>query len=240
MGELWQQSQQAMASPSRATLARPVTTLGNPKVPTSRPLDAKDGKFVELNELTYRAANGTERRWESTNRKTRKAGVIADAVDIFTQITHPKHPPATILVLQFRPPVDAISVEFPAGLIDEGESPEQAALRELAEETGYGSPDFPATKGRVIEVSEVCADSPGMSTETTVLVSVRVDLDDSTEDYPEPKQDLDEGEFIEKRIVYIKDLYNTLREYQKLGYMVDTRLHHLAYGLKAARALDLN
>merc|ERR1712093_774842 len=226
MGELWQQSQQAMASPSRATLARPVTTLGNPKVPTSRPLDAKDGKFVELNELTYRAANGTERRWESTNRKTRKAGVIADAVDIFTQITHPKHPPATILVLQFRPPIDAISVEFPAGLIDEGESPEQAALRELAEETGYGSPDFPATKGRVIEVSEVCADSPGMSTETTVLVSVRVDLD--------------EGEFIEKRIVYIKDLYDTLREYQKLGYMVDTRLHHLAYGLKAARALDLN
>lgn len=33
--------------------------------------------------------------------------------------------------------LDRLSVEFPAGLIDSGESLEQAALRELAEETGY-------------------------------------------------------------------------------------------------------
>lgn len=93
-------------------------------------------------------------------------------------------------------PVNKISVEFPAGLIDAGETPEQAALRELAEETGYGSKEFPATKGKVTHVSKVCADSPGMSTETTVFVIVKVELDGSTPDFPEPKQNLDEGEFV--------------------------------------------
>lgn len=117
-------------------------------------------------------------------------------MDIFTHITHPSLPPSTILVLQFRAPVDKISVEFPAGLIDGGETPEQAALRELAEETGYGSDDYPATKGKVTHVSRVCADSPGMSTETTVFVTVKVELDDSVKDFPEPKQNLDEGEFV--------------------------------------------
>jgi ADP-ribose pyrophosphatase len=38
---------------------------------------------------------------------------------------------------QFRPPVDKVCIEVPAGLIDAGETPEQCALRELKEETGY-------------------------------------------------------------------------------------------------------
>ena len=46
-------------------------------------------------------------------------------------------PPATLIVLQYRPPVDAMCVEFPAGMVDEGETSEKAALRELREETGY-------------------------------------------------------------------------------------------------------
>ena len=40
--------------------AFPVTTLGQPKVVASKPLENKDSKFVELRELTYVAANGTE------------------------------------------------------------------------------------------------------------------------------------------------------------------------------------
>lgn len=42
-----------------------------------------------------------------------------------------------ILVRQFRPSLRKHTLEFPAGGIEEGETPDQAAGRELLEETGY-------------------------------------------------------------------------------------------------------
>lgn len=45
--------------------------------------------------------------------------------------------PEILLQKQFRPPVEKIVIEVPAGLIDAGETAEEAAVRELKEETGY-------------------------------------------------------------------------------------------------------
>jgi ADP-ribose pyrophosphatase len=42
-----------------------------------------------------------------------------------------------LLVRQYRKPVEASLVEVPAGGIEQGESPQEAVLRELQEETGY-------------------------------------------------------------------------------------------------------
>lgn len=47
-----------------------------------------------------------------------------------------------LLVRQYRKPVEGFLAEIPAGLIDPGEEPLEAARRELAEETGYRARDW--------------------------------------------------------------------------------------------------
>ena len=45
-----------------------------------------------------------------------------------------------VLIRQYRYPVDGYVYEFPAGLVDAGENYEQAAVREMHEETGVFTP----------------------------------------------------------------------------------------------------
>ena len=52
-----------------------------------------------------------------------------------------------LLVRQYKHGASEIVVELPAGMIDEGETPERCAVRELAEETGFtgATPEFVRT-----------------------------------------------------------------------------------------------
>lgn len=85
---------------------------------------------------TYTDPLGTTRTWESAERSTRPEGAVIDGVGIVT-ILEKESGPELLLQKQWRPPIDKVVIEVPAGLIDEGETAEECAVRELKEETGY-------------------------------------------------------------------------------------------------------
>lgn len=63
-------------------------------------------------------------------------------------------------------------------------------------------------------------------------VTIALQSDDS----PDPVAQPDEGEFIEKRLVKLSNLYEELKRLQKEEkYSVDARLSHFAWGLKLTK-----
>uniref|UniRef100_A0A7S4CWT8 Nudix hydrolase domain-containing protein n=1 Tax=Eutreptiella gymnastica TaxID=73025 RepID=A0A7S4CWT8_9EUGL len=187
--------------------------------------DLASTRWIKFQALQYKDPRGRVRSWDMVSRNgylPPGPQVEADAVTIFPRLWREGEPAQTILVKQFRPPLGTATIEVPAGLIDEGETAEAAALRELQEETGY-------RVGTVASVSQPLTFSPGLTNESTRLVVVDVDLDDPGNQ--DPQQKLDDEEDIEVEIVPLSGLLTRLREYQSDGYVVYDGLWCLAMGM---------
>ncbi|GAA6022172.1 hypothetical protein JCM11491_005115 [Sporobolomyces phaffii] len=220
-----------MATPPVPVLVTPYGA-GSAEVRNVEPV--KEGQWIELQQIDWTDEDGKDRVCEMAARKTTSEGGI-DAVAIAALLHHPNRPTSIPLILQYRPPVRAICVELPAGLIDKGESPETSALRELYEETGYGGDAF---KGRinVLELGGVVAGDPRTSRTNMVLTTVEVELRDGD---GEPEPHLDAGEHVEVRVTPVLDLYRHLEAYEALGYVVDGYVHHFAAGIEVAKRLGV-
>jgi len=94
-----------------------------------------------------------------------------------------------ILIRQLRYPVKGYLWELPAGVLDEGESPEDCARRELEEETGY-------RPGRLSFLGRIHT-SPGVCSEVIHLYLA--------EGLEKGEADLDHGEIIEPKIVKFEE-----------------------------------
>lgn len=101
-----------------------------------------------------------------------------------------------LFVKQYRPAIEIELIELPAGLIDDGEEPAEAALRELEEETGYRAE-------RVEKLTEFYT-SPGFS-DCKIHIFRAFNL-------KKTEQSLDEDEVLEVLEIDAEECKNTVFE----------------------------
>eukprot|EP01101_Sappina_pedata_P008111 TRINITY_DN443_c0_g1_i1.p1 TRINITY_DN443_c0_g1~~TRINITY_DN443_c0_g1_i1.p1 ORF type:complete len:233 (+),score=59.26 TRINITY_DN443_c0_g1_i1:3-701(+) len=184
-------------------------------------------KWIKLKVLTYVDCMGKTRVWECAERTTGNGEI--DAVAIFPILRKSGQPDRTLLVSQFRPPMNSFTIEMPAGLVDKGETAEQTAIRELKEETGYTASQ--------ISCSPIISNDAGMTTSRQKLAIAIVDLDHEANQIPSTL--LDEGEYVETHLVDIDKYHDTLQEFSDKGYIVDSRVWYFAEALKLQATLRM-
>jgi ADP-ribose diphosphatase len=129
--------------------------------------------------------NGKGGRWVFASRRERPGvSSVPDAVLIAAVLHAPAEPPRLVLLKEYRIPVAGYTYGLPAGLLEAGESVEDAVRREMLEETGL-------EVTRIHRVSPPLYSSTGMTDENAVLVFADVRAT------PETKQKLDATEDIE-------------------------------------------
>ena len=186
--------------------------------------------------VAYEDTAGTRRVWESAERTTRPpplydGHVPVDGVDIVAILTGAE--PHIILIKQFRPAVGRVVIEVPAGLVDAGETVEEAAIRELREETGYVG----TLSAGDLTTPELFPD-PGLG--STNLKVVHLTVDRSNPANQSPVAQLEEGELVQDVFaVPLTELYTACRQFSTDGYAIDARVGTIAEGIEMAKRFGL-
>ena len=126
-----------------------------------------DQKWLNLYDITWIDAEGRERNWQLASRRSEPkcvSGVFfhPDAVVI---VPYHKGRRRLVVTREYRVPLADIEYGFPAGIVDAGETPAEAAVRELKEETGLSAT-------RIVRVGPPIYSSAGMTDESVSMVYV--------------------------------------------------------------------
>lgn len=203
-------------------------SLSDARFLSQESLSDDEAQWVRLTKITYRDPHGTARTWESAERRTRPAGTDIDGVGIVAILDKPGGK-EILLQKQYRPPIDRVAVEVPAGLIDAGESAEQAAVRELREETGF--------VGVATQTSPVMFNDPGFCNTNLRIVHVAIDM--ALPENRDPRPALEDNEFIDVFSVPLKSLWDEYKRLEAEDYAIDARVGTLAEGILLAQRLGL-
>jgi len=114
-----------------------------------------------------------------------------------------------LMVWQWRHGSKCLSLEFPGGVFEPDENPEEAAFRELYEETGY-------KPGKIIKLGEFSPNPAIMSNKVHFFLAENLTGDG--------KQKLDEDEFVETAIVDIDDVINGMGKPPYIHALMGTAL----------------
>ncbi|KAI2604738.1 MutT/nudix family protein [Hypoxylon fragiforme] len=203
-------------------------SFSNAKVLSTESLANCNAVWTKLVKLTYTDSKSQTRTWESAERTTRPKSSDIDGVGIVAILEKPTGP-EIVLQKQYRAPIDKVTIEVPAGLIDEGETVEEAAIRELKEETGYVA--------KAVETSPMMFNDPGFCNTNLRMVHVTVDM--SLPENQNLQPELEEDEFIEVFLVPLTNLYDECKRLEAEGYAIDARVGTFAEGIECAKQFKL-
>lgn len=162
-----------------------------------------EGKFLRCIMIKYIDSSGIIREWESFER------VNCNGIVIIVPLTDDGR---VILTRQFRPPLNRYVVEFPAGLNEKGDLLDEAAKRELIEETGYSAKE-------VVCIGEGPLSSGASGEILTAFLAKGLEYKGIV--------NRDEAEDVEVLMVPLNEVYDKLTALKSEGNLIDLKIYGL-------------